>query len=52
MAIAGAVQILTIKRTKNKIATIIPMASVMRDVMPEEQYGEVLHIVVAERDEV
>jgi hypothetical protein len=52
VAIAGSVQILTIKRTKNKIATIRPMASLMRDVMPEEQYGEVVHIVVAARDEV
>jgi len=52
VAIAGAVQILTIKRTKNKTATIRPMVSFMRDVMPKEQYGEVMHIVVAERDEV
>lgn len=52
VAIAGAFQILTIKRTKNKTATIRPMASFLRTAMPEEPTEDVVHIVVAEREEV
>jgi len=46
VAIAGAVQILSIQRTKNKTATIRPMASFVRNAMPEERRGDTVHIVV------
>ena len=52
MAIAGAFQILSIQRTKNKTATIRPMASFMRNAMPAEREEDVVHITVTDRDEV
>ena len=51
VAIAGAVQLFSIRRTKNKTATIRPMASFMRNAMPEERNGEVVHIVVTDTEE-
>ena len=51
VAIAGAVQLFSIRRTKNKTATIRPMASFMRNAMPEERGGDVVHIVVREAEE-
>ncbi|KAK4690928.1 hypothetical protein P7C71_g5967, partial [Lecanoromycetidae sp. Uapishka_2] len=52
VAIAGAVQILAMKRTKKKTATIRPMASFMRNAMPEEHNEDVVHIVVSGRNDV
>lgn len=52
VAIAGAFQILSIQRTKNKTATIRPMASFMRNAMPAETEEDVVHITVTDRDEV
>ena len=52
VAIAGAFQILSIQRTKNKTATIRPMASFMRDAMPTERDEDVVHITVRDVDEV
>ena len=46
VAIAGAFQILSIQRTKNKTATIRPMASFMRNAMPTERDENVVHITV------
>lgn len=51
VAIAGAIQIFWIRRTKNKIAVIRPMASFIRTAMPEERNEEVFHIVVADQGE-
>lgn len=48
VAIAGAVQILSVKRTKNKTATIRPMANFMRNAMPAETEGDVVRITVTE----
>ena len=50
VAIAGALQIFSLKRTKNKTATIRPMASFMRNAMPEEQNDDVVHISVTDRE--
>lgn len=52
VAIAGAFQILSIQRTKNKTATIRPMASFMRNAMPVEREDDVVHISVRDVDEV
>ena len=52
VAIAGAFQILSIQRTKNKTATIRPMASFMRNAMPTERDEDVVHITVRDLDEV
>ena len=52
VAIAGAFQILSIQRTKNKTATIRPMASFMRNAMPAEREDDVVHISVRDVDEV
>lgn len=49
VAIGGAFQLFSIKRTKNKTATIRPMASFIRTAMPEDR-NEVVHIVVQERE--
>ena len=51
VAIAGALQTFSIKRTKNKTATIRPMASFVQNAMPEERTEDVVHIVVAEQEE-
>lgn len=52
VAIAGGFQILSIQRTKNKTATIRPMASFMRNAMPAVRDEDVVHITVREVDEV
>ena len=52
VAIAGAFQILSIQRTKNKTATIKPMASFMQNAMPAERDEDVVHITVRDVDEV
>ena len=51
VAVAGAFQILSIQRTKNKTATIRPMASFMRNAMPTERDEDVVHITVRDMDE-
>lgn len=51
VAIAGAFQILSIQRTKNKTATIKPMASFMQNAMPTERDEDVVHITVRDVDE-
>ncbi|KAL9098894.1 MAG: hypothetical protein Q9163_005529 [Psora crenata] len=50
-AVIGAFQILTIKRTKNKTATIRPMASFIRPVMHVENNDEVVHIIVRDEEQ-
>lgn len=50
VATGGALQILAIKRSKNKTATIRPMASFLRNAMPEEPNEDIVHIVVVERE--
>ncbi len=52
IAIAGAFQILSIQRTKNKTATIRPMASFMRNAMPTERDEDVVHITVRDVNQV
>ena len=51
VAIAGAFQILLLQRTKNKTATIRPMASFIRPAMHEGSADEVVHIMVTDEDE-
>ncbi|KAL6718524.1 hypothetical protein ACLMJK_004616 [Lecanora helva] len=51
LAIAGAVQLFTVQRTKNKTATIRPMASFMQNAMPEEDEREIVHITVNDNEE-
>ena len=51
VAVAGAFQILSIQRTKNKTATIRPMASFMRNAMPTERDEDVVHITVRDMDD-
>lgn len=51
VAIAGALQILSIPRTKNKTATIRPMASFIQNAMPTERDDDVVHITVRDLDE-
>ena len=51
VAVAGAFQILSIQRTKNKTATVRPMASFMRNAMPTERDEDVVHITVRDMDE-
>lgn len=51
VAIAGALQILSIPRTKNKTATIRPMASFIQNAMPTERDEDVVHITVRDLDE-
>ena len=46
VAIAGVIQLFTIERTKNKTATIRPMASFMRNAMPEDREHDTVHITV------
>lgn len=46
VAIAGAFQLFSIERTKNKTATIRPMASFIQNAMPEERNEDIVHIVV------
>ena len=48
VALIGVLQILVMKRTKNKTATIRPMAPFIQNAMPEERSNEVVHIVVRE----
>ena len=48
VALVGALQVLTIKRTKNKTATIRPMASFINPAMHEESHDEVVHIMVTD----
>ena len=50
VAIIGALQIFSIARTKNKTATIRPMASFMQNAMPEERNEDVVHITVTDQD--
>lgn len=52
VAIAGALQILSIQRTKNKTATIRPMVSFMRNAMPAEREEDVVHVTVRDENEV
>ena len=52
VAVAGAFQILAIQRTKNKTATIRPMASFMQNAMPAGRDEDVVHITVRDVDEV
>ena len=52
VAVAGALQILSIQRTKNKTATIRPMASFMQNAMPVQRDEDVVHITVRDLDEV
>lgn len=52
VAIVGVFQILAIQRTKNKTATIRPMASFMRNAMPTERDEDVVHITVRDVGEV
>ena len=52
VAFAGAFQVLLIQRTKNKTATIRPMASFMQNAMPAERDEDVVHITVRDVDEV
>lgn len=51
VAIAGALQIFSIPRTKNKTATIRPMASFIQNAMPTERDEDVVHITVRDLDE-
>ena len=51
VAVAGAFQILSVQRTKNKTATIKPMASFMRNAMPPERDEDVVHITVRDMDD-
>ena len=51
VAIAGAVQIFTIPRTRNKTATIRPMASFMQTAMADETYEDIVHITVTDPEE-
>lgn len=51
VAIVGTVQLLAMKRTKNKTATVRPMASCILNAMPEEREEQVVHIVVTEQEE-
>ena len=54
VAVVGAFQVFTMKRTKNKTATIRPMASCsfMSGAMPEAgERGDVVHIHVREQEE-
>ena len=50
VAIFGALQIFSIARTKNKTATIRPMASFMQNAMPEERNEDIVHITVTDQD--
>ena len=53
VAIFGAFQILAIKRTKNKTATIKPMASFIRPAMHDDGHDEeIVHIRVTEEEDV
>ncbi|CAF9921327.1 hypothetical protein IMSHALPRED_005149 [Imshaugia aleurites] len=52
VAIVGAFQILLIQRTKNKTATVRPMARFMRNAMPAERDEDVVHITLRDVDEV
>ena len=52
VAIGGALQILSIPRTKNKTATIRPMASFMQNAMPPESEDDVVHITITDSDNV
>lgn len=51
VAIAGAVQLFSIQRTKYKTATIRPMASFMRNAIPEDREGDIVHIMVNDNQE-
>lgn len=51
VAIVGVVQLFTIQRTKNKTATIRPMANFIRTAMPEEREGDIVHITVNDSEE-
>ena len=51
VAVVGALQIFAIRRTKNKTATVRPMASFIQPIMHEENNDEVVHIVVNEREQ-
>ena len=51
IAIVGAAQLFAIPRTKNKTATIRPMASFMRNAMAEDTEADVVHITVNDEEE-
>ena len=51
VALAGALQLFSIQRTKNKTATIRPMASFVRNSMSDERDGDIVHITVNESAE-
>ena len=50
VAIAGALQIFSIARTKNKTATVRPAAAFMQNAMPEERNEDIVHITVTDRE--
>ena len=50
VAIAGALQIFSIARTKNKTATVRPAATFMQNAMPEERNDDIVHITVTNRE--
>ena len=52
VAIAGALQVVSIPRTKNKTATVKPMANFMQGVRSDERDGDVVHIRVNDAREV
>ena len=51
VAIAGAVQLFTIPRTRNKTATIHPAADFMRNAMHEDTERDIVHISVDDNAE-
>lgn len=50
VAIAGALQIFSIMRTKNKTAHVRPAATFMQNAMPEERNEDIVHITVTDRE--
>ena len=52
VAIVGALQIFSIQRTTNKTAKIRPMASFVRNAMPEERNEDIVHISITDPEEV
>ena len=51
IAIVGALQILTMQRTRNKTATIRPMASFIRPALHDGNHAEIVHIMVTDEPE-
>ncbi|KAL9636499.1 MAG: hypothetical protein Q9164_002782 [Protoblastenia rupestris] len=52
VALVGAVQMVTIRRTKNKTATVKPMANFIRPAMHDECNEDIVHIVVRDAEDV